>query len=108
MSQEKLKNVLEAAMFAAQRPLTVDDLAALFESSEWTPERKAIREALGDLAEEWRDRGIELKQVASGFRFQVRKEYSASGNGFVCSGTETCPDARSCSGRPVSFSTASI
>jgi segregation and condensation protein B len=76
MSQEKLKNVLEAAMFAAQRPLTVDDLAALFESSEWTPERKAIREALGDLAEEWRDRGIELKQVASGFRFQVRKEYS--------------------------------
>lgn len=76
MSQEKLKNILEAAMFAAQRPLAVDDMAALFEGSEWTPERKAIREALGDLEEEWRERGIELKEVSSGFRFQVRKEYS--------------------------------
>lgn len=63
-------------MFAAQRPLTVDDLAALFDGSDWTPERKAIREALAELAEEWQDRGIELKQVSSGFRFHVRKEYS--------------------------------
>jgi segregation and condensation protein B len=77
MSQEKLKNILEAAMFAAQRPLTVDDLAALFEGGAWTPERKAIREALATLAEDWRDRGIELKEVSSGFRFQVRKECSA-------------------------------
>jgi segregation and condensation protein B len=77
MSQQKLKNIIEAAMFAAQRPLTVDDLAALFEGSDWTPERKAIREALGELAEEWQDRGIELKQVSSGLRFHVRKEYSS-------------------------------
>ncbi len=76
MSQEKLKNILEAAMFAAQRPLAVDDLAALFEGSDWTPERKAIREALATLAEEWQERGIELKEVSSGCRFQVRKEYS--------------------------------
>lgn len=76
MSQEKLKNIVEAALFAAQRPLTVDDLAALFESSDWLPERKSIRDALAELDEEWQDRGIELKQVASGFRFQVRKEYS--------------------------------
>jgi segregation and condensation protein B len=76
MSQEKLKNILEAAMFAAQRPLTVDDLAALFEGSDWRPERKGIREALATLAEDWQDRGIELKEVSSGFRFLVRKEYS--------------------------------
>jgi segregation and condensation protein B len=76
MSQEKLKNILEAALFAAQRPLNVDDLAVLFESSDWMPERKSIRDALAELTEEWQDRGIELRQVASGFRFQVRKEYS--------------------------------
>ncbi|NIM26599.1 MAG: SMC-Scp complex subunit ScpB [Gammaproteobacteria bacterium] len=76
MSQQELKNILEAAMFAAERPLSLDDLAGLFESGEWTPERKEIREALDRLAEEWQERGIELKQVASGFRFQVRKEYS--------------------------------
>jgi segregation and condensation protein B len=76
MSQEKVKNILEAAMFAAQRPLAVDDLAALFEGSDWVPERKAIREALATLTEEWQDRGIELVEVSSGFRFQVRKEFS--------------------------------
>lgn len=76
MSQEKLKNILEAAMFAAERPLNVDELLALFEGSDWTPERKAIREALTTLGADWQDRGIELKEVASGFRFQVRKEYS--------------------------------
>lgn len=76
MSQEKLKNILEAAMLAAQRPLSVGDLAGLFEGSDWTPERKAIREALATLAREWQERGIELTEVSSGFRFQVRKEYS--------------------------------
>jgi len=76
MSQEKLKNIIESAMFAAQRPLSVDEMVALFEGSEWTPERKAIREALATLTEEWQERGIELKEVATGFRFQVRKEYS--------------------------------
>lgn len=76
MSQEKLKNILEAAMFAAQRTLAVDDLVALFEGSDWTPERKAIREALATLGDEWLERGIELKEVSGGFRFQVRKEYS--------------------------------
>jgi chromosome segregation and condensation protein ScpB len=34
MSQEKLKNILEAAMLAAQRPLSVDDLSSLFEGSD--------------------------------------------------------------------------
>lgn len=76
MSQEKLKNILEAAMLAAQRPLSVDDLASLFEGSDWTPKRKAIREALATLEEEWQERGIELIEVSSGFRFQVCKEYS--------------------------------
>ena len=76
MSQEKVKNILEAAMFAAQRPLAVDDLAALFEGGDWAPERKAIREALATLTEEWQERGIELVEVSSGFRFQVRKEFS--------------------------------
>jgi segregation and condensation protein B len=76
MSQEKLKNILEAALLAAPGSLSVDDLAGLFEGSDWTPKRKAIREALATLEEEWRDRGIELTEVASGFRFQVRKEYS--------------------------------
>ena len=76
MSPEKLKNILEAAMFAAQRPLAVDDLAALFDGSDWVPGRKAIREALATLTEEWQERGIELVEVSSGFRFQVRKEIS--------------------------------
>ncbi len=76
MSEQRLKNIIEAAMLAAQRPLSVGELAALFEGGDWMPERKEIRDALSALADEWQDRGIELKEVASGFRFQVRKEYS--------------------------------
>ena len=76
MSQEKLKNIIESAMFAAQRPLSVDDMVALFEGSDWKPQRNAIRESLAALTEEWQERGIELIEVSTGFRFQVRKEYS--------------------------------
>ena len=76
MSEQRLKNILEAAMFAAQRPLALDDMTAMFEGRDWQPERKEIRAALAALAEEWQERGIELKEVASGFRFQVRKDYS--------------------------------
>lgn len=76
MSHEQLKHILEAAIFAADRPLDVDELVELFEGSDLRPQRKAIRQALNELAADWEGRGIELKEVASGFRFQVRKEYS--------------------------------
>jgi len=71
----ELKAIVEAALFAAQRPLNISELEGLFPEQE-KPETSAIRAALEDLAEDYRNRPIELKQVASGFRFQVREALS--------------------------------
>ena len=76
MTPEVLKNVVEAAMLAAGRAMAVDDFLALFEGSGEAPDRAAIRGALASLEEDLHERPLELVQVASGFRLQVRKDYS--------------------------------
>jgi segregation and condensation protein B len=76
MSEEELKNVVEAALLAAGRPLRIDDIVALFEGSGASPERKDVREALAGLAQDWEGRALELVEVSSGFRLQVRKDFS--------------------------------
>jgi segregation and condensation protein B len=69
-SEEKLKQIVEAALLAAGRPLNLDQLQALFEERE-QPEKKALREVLESLMEEYQGRGIEVVEVGSGFRIQV-------------------------------------
>ena len=70
-----LVQILEGAILAADKPLTVQNLADLFEQHE-RPEKSAIREALAAIAERCEGRGFELQEVASGFRFQVRQQLS--------------------------------
>src|SRR5262249_37712710 len=71
MSDTTIKNVVEAALLAAGRPLDVDQLKELFDEFA-RPESADIRGALKTLTAEYEGRGIELKEVASGFRIQVR------------------------------------
>ncbi len=73
MSDSYLRNVIEAALLAAGRPLEIEDLAALIDEP-LRPGKEQIREALEALAADYAGRGIELKQTASGFRVQVRRE----------------------------------
>ncbi|WP_455384772.1 SMC-Scp complex subunit ScpB, partial [Acidihalobacter prosperus] len=72
----KLKRILEAALLAAGQPLSLDRMEKLFEGEDEAPDRRALRAALGELAEECAERGYELKEVASGHRYQVRQELS--------------------------------
>ncbi|MEK8020631.1 MAG: SMC-Scp complex subunit ScpB, partial [Candidatus Parabeggiatoa sp.] len=67
-----LKLIIEAALFAADRPLTLDHLVDLFTGPE-QPERSLIRAALRELREDYSERGIELMQIASGYRFQTQQ-----------------------------------
>lgn len=76
MSIEKLKHVIEAALLAAGRPLRVEEILALFEGDAGAPGRKAVREALSALSQDWEGRALELVEVSSGFRLQVREEFS--------------------------------
>jgi segregation and condensation protein B len=75
MSEIGLVQIIEGALLAAGKPLTIAQLADLFEEHE-RPENPAIREALTEAAERCEGRGFELQEVASGFRYQVRQSLS--------------------------------
>ena len=72
MEQDKLKNIVEAALLAAQQPLTVAMLAALFAEEEAVTHSE-LAQALEALGQQCEGRGVELVEVASGFRYQVRE-----------------------------------
>jgi segregation and condensation protein B len=71
MQEHYLKNVIEAALLAAGRPLSIADLGDVFDERE-RPENDEIRAALEALAADYGDRGIELREVATGYRVQIR------------------------------------
>lgn len=72
MEQEQLNNIVEAALLAAQQPLTLPMLAALFQEADEVS-HDAIARAIEDLTKACEGRSIELVEVASGFRYQVRE-----------------------------------
>lgn len=76
MDTTKLKNILEAVLLTTDRPLTVPNLENLFTLDEEQPTRDDIRKALHDLEEDYKEKSMELKQVASGYRIQVKQDYS--------------------------------
>jgi len=76
MSDSYVRNVIEAALLAAGGPLPVAELTRLFDEN-LRPSAQAVRSALEALALEYAGRGIELKETASGFRVQVRRELAA-------------------------------
>jgi segregation and condensation protein B len=73
MQIEQIKPIIEAALLAASQPLTVAQLGDLF-GEEDSVARDDIARALELLAQDCDGRGIELKEVASGFRYQVRQD----------------------------------
>ena len=75
MSESYVRNVIEAALLAAGRPLQLSELAQLFDES-GRPTNDELRAALQTLTNEYADRGIELKEIATGYRIQVRREFA--------------------------------
>ena len=69
----ELKNVLEVALLTSHQPLSLDDMLRLFAER---MERATLRMLLDELRQDWTERTMELVQVASGYRFQAREEYS--------------------------------
>ena len=70
-----LKSVLEAALLAAAEPVSIERLAALFDE-EQRPSLDAVRTALLELDRDYEGRGLELVEVASGFRVQVPQSFA--------------------------------
>lgn len=74
MNIEQLKSILEAAILAAGEPVNFERLRHLFDENE-QPSTEDLRGALDALANDCANRGIELKEVASGFCFQAKAEF---------------------------------
>ena len=75
MDIEKLKPILEALFAASDKPLSVNQLFDLFVGDIDQPGKDEIRQAIQELMVKYEQGGVELKQVASGFRLQVRSDY---------------------------------
>ena len=75
MSDSEIKPIIEAALFAAGEALSIDRLQALF-GEEGQPSKGTIREVLETLQQESEGRGVELVEVASGFRYQSREQHA--------------------------------
>jgi segregation and condensation protein B len=75
MSDSYLKNVIEAALLAAARPVSVSELQQVFDE-QTRPNAKEMRAILEALTADYEGRGVTIKETANGFRFQVRNEFS--------------------------------
>ena len=67
-----VKRVLEAALLTSQEPLTLSELKKLFDDDLGN---EMMRRALDELGGDWNGRGVELVNVASGWRFRTKPEY---------------------------------
>jgi len=70
MDETEIKYFIEAALLAAGRPLSVDQLHGLFDGRS-APPKPEIRKAIASLVEEYEGRGVTISEVASGFRIQI-------------------------------------
>jgi segregation and condensation protein B len=75
LESDKLRQILEGLLMAAGKPLSLDAMQALFEDHE-RPEKDELRAALTQIEQDCDGRGYLLKEVGSGFRFQVRESLS--------------------------------
>ena len=73
MNSDLIKKIVEGALMAAGKSLDISHLERLFEDDE-RPPRDQLRAALEEIDADCRERGFELKQTASGYRFQVSQE----------------------------------
>ncbi len=74
MDNRLLKKIIEAALLASTQPLSLPQLQALFPETDDPVGHEQLAAALDELRADCGERGIELVEVASGFRFQVRQD----------------------------------
>ena len=73
--ENKLIQIIEAALLSASRPLNIEEIQRLFPKDQ-TPDKEDIKQTLNEIEELCTNRGVELKRVSSGYRMQVKQSLS--------------------------------
>ena len=73
--ENKLIQIIEAALLSASRPLSIEEIQRLFPTDQ-TPSKEDIKETLNEIEDLCAKRGVELKRVSSGYRMQVKQSLS--------------------------------
>jgi len=76
MDLQKLKNIIEAILLSADKPMDIRHIESMFEIEDDRPTKDEVRQALKELQGDYQGRGIELKEISSGYRMQVHQEYA--------------------------------
>ena len=71
----KVKIIVEGLLLAAGRPLSLDNIAQIFAKNE-RPDKAELKAVMQSITKDCADRGFELKEIATGFRFQVKQDLS--------------------------------
>ena len=74
MAPEQIKKIVEAALMAVDKPLTLIQLHGLFANEEEAVDRALVKDALTELQADYENRGVSVVEVASGFRVQIDQE----------------------------------
>ncbi len=75
MTKHPLSGVVEAVLLAAGRPVSVQQLLELFDEGQ-RPTAEEVTAALAELQQSYEGRGVELREVASGWRVQIRPQHA--------------------------------
>jgi len=76
-NREEISNIVEAALFSAEEPLSIKDLRVMFKRDD-APDTDELNTILDQLASDYQGRGIELVSVANGYRFQTQVQYASA------------------------------
>ena len=76
-NKTEISNLVEAALFSAEKPLSTKDLRGMFKPED-APATDELNAVLDQLASDYHGRGIELVSVANGYRFQTQVQYASA------------------------------
>jgi len=75
MTEQELKRIIESILFAADEPVNLNQLQAVF-AEDNEPDVDTIKSAIAALQDDYADHSLELREVGSGYRFQVKQDYA--------------------------------
>lgn len=83
MDIKQIKNIVEAVLLAIDKPVNLNQFITIFAKNKVQLDKKSLHVAVEEIAQDYQDRGLEIKEVASGFRIQIKADYADWVNCFV-------------------------